>query len=102
MNWCKLSARASLAESQFRKECRLCWVAFCGTCVTVNVSELLVVELSLEKQFVLANELLLRHSMTVINCEVDVVEADNGNEQSRRDILKTMESRCISTYLYPG
>jgi hypothetical protein len=42
------------------------------------------------------------HSMTVINCEVDVYEADNGNEQNRRDIVKTMEGRCIGTYWYPG
>jgi hypothetical protein len=27
------------------------------------------------------------HSMTVINCEVDAYEADNGNERNSRDIV---------------
>ncbi len=36
-----------------------------------------------------------KHSMTVINCKVDVYEANNGNEQNRRDIVNT-KGRCIA------
>ena len=70
-----------LAESQFRKNASYSGVAFCGTCTTVNDSELLAVTLCLVKQLVRQAELLRYAQHEVINCEVDVYEADNGNEQ---------------------